>query len=355
MPPLNEAAYFDLVVIGGGILGLTAALRAHRERPDWSLLVIERGMPGDGATRWSAALSVAYAATPRHRELVEESLASFREAPLSAYVRPLPALVIVSRAAADELQSGIVTGPLSAAAESDRKALMEAYPDLLVHAGEELLTATGTVFTVDVPALVHDALAAGPRLAYWSGARAVRVRRAARGFAVETQAGLVAGAARVVIATGPWPPPPVEGAPPPEGIRIKRVAALHLARPPGDLPAVFFPESDCFLLPQRHDILFSFPRDVWLSPSPESTGNFEQADLEAGLAFLQARSESLAAAVMGGRAFCDSYAPDRLPLVETHPAAPGVVWLLGGSGSGVRLAPALAARAVSALGGSPDP
>jgi glycine/D-amino acid oxidase-like deaminating enzyme len=94
--PSSDDPCFDLVVIGGGILGLTTALIARRDQPEWSILVIDRGMPGGGATRWSAALSVSHAVSPRHRELVQESLARFRQfidTVKFAEVVPVPAAV----------------------------------------------------------------------------------------------------------------------------------------------------------------------------------------------------------------------------------------------------------------------
>lgn len=57
----------------------------------------------------------------------------------------------------------------------------------------------------------------------------------------------------------------------------------------------------------------------------------------------------MANAVVGDRAFCDGYLPARLPRVAEDPARPGVLLAGGGSGSGFRLAPALAELVVAGL------
>jgi glycine/D-amino acid oxidase-like deaminating enzyme len=81
-------------------------------------------------------------------------------------------------------------------------------------------------------------------------------------------------------------------------------------------------------------------------------GRANEEDLRCGTDAVRRRSPAAADAVTGGRAFCDGYAPNRLPVVTPHPDHPGLVSIRGGSGSGVRLAPALAAEALRAAGGS---
>jgi L-aspartate oxidase len=43
----------DIVVVGSGIAGLTAALSAHQARPDRSILLVTKSMLDDGSTRWA--------------------------------------------------------------------------------------------------------------------------------------------------------------------------------------------------------------------------------------------------------------------------------------------------------------
>ena len=75
---------------------------------------------------------------------------------------------------------------------------------------------------------------------------------------------------------------------------MKRVTALHLAAPTGPaVPAVLFPADDQFLLPGRHEALFSFYRDVWPAPGEPLLPGIDAADVEQpGLVYVQGGSGS---------------------------------------------------------------
>ncbi|MEV4580454.1 FAD-dependent oxidoreductase [Nonomuraea jabiensis] len=157
-------------------------------------------------------------------------------------------------------------------------------------------------------------------------------------------------ARRVILATGPWPLPAL---PEPVPTRIKRVAALKAELPvrPGD-PIVFFPEDDLFFLPGTDGTaMISFDRGCWDQDPADVDGSLDDGDLRIGLAAVRARSTAAASAVIGGQAFCDRYTGDRLPYVWNSAGSPGLAAIMAGSGSGIRLAPGLAARAVSAVEG----
>jgi D-arginine dehydrogenase len=124
---------------------------------------------------------------------------------------------------------------------------------------------------------------------------------------------------------------------------------------PTGAPLVSFMDDDVFVLPGGDgSALVSFYREEW-DPDPDALdGRPADADIAAGVGALARRSRLLAAAVTGGRAFCDLYTPHRLPRVITHPHVPGIAAIRGGSGSGVRLAPALANAALDAVAGHVD-
>src|SRR3984957_13946963 len=43
----------DMVVVGSGIAGVTAALSAHQARPDRNILLVTKSVLDDGSTRWA--------------------------------------------------------------------------------------------------------------------------------------------------------------------------------------------------------------------------------------------------------------------------------------------------------------
>jgi glycine/D-amino acid oxidase-like deaminating enzyme len=356
--------FCDLVVVGGGILGITLVMLVRDARPDWSVTLIDRGAPGGGATRWSGALVVPYGPDSRSRELMAASWRCFQRAPLRAYLRQVPAFGVVSESQLDEIQSAMIPGPLPLATEQDLLRLRTCYPDLRIGDDEVVLNAGDRAGVVDVAALVDDVLRFDD-LRVWSGSLVQRVSRTQGGWVVVTAAGAEVHARHVVLATGPWTPPDVEpdvfG---PRRVRVKRVAALHVEAPHarqraepcdgeaphagGRCPAVLFPSDDLFVLPDRHHLLVSFYRDEWLRADVPLTSGATAEDLRLGRAALKGRSPALERRVVGGRAFYDAYTSDRVPIVRPG-VKDGIVEITGGSGSGVRFAPALAALALTTL------
>jgi glycine/D-amino acid oxidase-like deaminating enzyme len=186
----------------------------------------------------------------------------------------------------------------------------------------------------------------------WEGVRVEDVEPEGDAFLLRAHTGDRLRSRHAVLATGPWLADEPGQGPPGWGLRVKKVAALHLAlRPRPDDPAIVFCGEDAFLLPMPAAgfTLFSFCCDTW-DVRPHSAGLLiERHELDAALGVLARRSARLAASHAGGRAFCDGYLPGRLPLVCEDPGRPGVLLAGGCSGSGFRLAPALAELALDRL------
>jgi glycine/D-amino acid oxidase-like deaminating enzyme len=329
---------------------------ARNERPEWSVLVVDRGRPGGGATSWTAGLSDPMAQDPHRRKLVESSMTCFAGAPFSWYVTARPALAVVTAGERERLIGAVVGPPPVPASAEEMAWLARTYPDLVVEPDEEVLSIPGGLFVVDCAALVGALPEHG--VSVWPGCRVERVERRTGGWVLTTTTDTEITAARVVLATGPWPAPDVvlDGEPlPGPDFQVKRVAALHVRAPrPASPPRVVaIPGDDLFLLPTASETLVSYDRNSWLRPGAEPTGEFDADDLAAGVAVLRRRSEALSTDVIGGRAAYDGYTAARQPLVDTRIAHRGLAWVVGGSGSGAHLAPGLAAAAIRALSGHP--
>jgi D-arginine dehydrogenase len=371
---------FDLVVIGAGVVGALVACRATERCPRWRILVLDRSAVASGATRWSAGLDIPLGHSPWRRELCAESMAWFdrrrREAP-ELPIADLPLACVVSRARLSEVSSWFVGPPPRQAAAADLAQLREAYPDLRLAADQVLLVgaACRRAAAADLSRQLLAALP-GDRVAVWEATAVTSVETGpAGGLAVELAAGRRLPARRVVLATGPWALlGPGAALARDAGIRVKKVAALHLdaSCSPGQ-PVLLFLDEDAFLLPlgearlaaagardrqhalRRQQLLFSFNCRTWdCEPDP---GRLIIAEAERGeaLACLARYCPELARQAAGGRVFCDAYGPDRSPVVAAAPGMPGVVLAGAGSGSGVRLAPALARQALERLLAVPAP
>lgn len=333
----------DLAVVGGGILGCLTAHEAARA--GLRVVLLERSTVAAGATGWSAGVSFPLAATAGHRRLVRHSASAYdrlRDTEAGRFLRPVPMVYVVGRERLDAFRARVVGTRPRLATAGERERVERMLPGVRVGDDEELVTHDGHGFAVDARGL-----------AAWLVSTGVVVHTGQHVMSVHPSGDehLVVGedaewsARRVVLATGPWSGPgPVEPA-----VRVKRVAALHadLDTEPGD-PLVYFFDDDLFVLPAPGGgpALVSFYRDAWDVDPAQVTGQPDAEDLRLGIEAVGRRSTALVAAVTGGRAFCDAYTPDRLPVVTAH--RPGLVSVRGGSGSGVRLAPALAVDALRA-------
>ena len=351
---MEPLAHRDLVVVGGGVLGLAAAWVARLRRPDWSILVLEQARIGTGATLWSAGLSLPIAPTGL-REIVrqaERGLEELADRIPRGTIASVPFFVVVSRRARAALDAAVVGPPFRPATPGDVRALRAAYPDLAIDGDEVVLDAASRARVVDAPRLAASLarlLVESGRSACWEGARVDAIRPADDGRVVRLHAGATVAARRVVVATGPWAPPP--GGDVGEDLPRKRVVALHVDAPVLPRAGVLFADDDLFLLPVPASgyLLASFRRGEPTPVGAAPDAGVTEDHLDAGTRVLARRVPSLAGRVVGGRAFVDAYAPDRAPAPRVSRDRSLVV-LDGGSGSGVRLALGLAEAAVGLLG-----
>ena len=112
-----------------------------------------------------------------------------------------------------------------------------------------------------------------------------------------------------------------------------------------------FAHEDAFVLPvpATGTSIFSFYRDSWDVEPDRQPLAIDSDDLADGATALARRGRALVGRIVGGRAFCDAYAPERVPIVAADTELPQVVYAGGGSGSGSRLAPGIAKAALDAL------
>ncbi|GAA3935785.1 hypothetical protein GCM10022244_50300 [Streptomyces gulbargensis] len=362
----------DLLIIGGGMVGTTAAWAAARHAPGSRIVLVDRGEPGGGTSAHSAALIVPYAPDAAHRALMGEAAALLAETPLAGFQRTVPMLFVTAQDNVTTAAGRFLGSPLPVADATRLAALHAAYPDLRLGRGETVLDAGDRCTLLDVPAWITAVLdgttpdAPAPRVL--TRTTVTRVRADGDGWAADTADGSVLRARRVLLATGPWPAPEIvcdadavttsvtdpvtSQGEPSAATTTKLVAALHLA--PGALrdrphtPGVVFLDDDLFVLPGATPLV-SFAARRILADGEDPRAGLPADEKAEGVRALARRLPALARQVTGGRCFPDTYTPGRLPVVDRPAAAPGLVRITGCSGSGVRFAPALAARAVRLL------
>ena len=347
---------FDLMVVGGGIVGAMTGHFASIDHPRWRIGVVDRSLGSMGATGHSAGLDLPYGQTAakRRQSAVSRRLyAELRRTLPGLPLFELPLLFVVSAARRAELEEGLAAGVPRDATGEEIDRLGAAIPELRLPEGMQVVAGCPGGYG-DAGVVARTLLANLRRssaAAIWEGTEVREVRPIDGHFVLSTADGRQVEAARVVVATGPWMRQgPAAEAASAVGLKTKKIVALHVDRAPrGGEPIVYFFDDDAFLLPlaDRGHWLFSFSCQTWdVEPTgPEMTISSE--DRRHGLQVLARYCPAWPSLTHSGRVFCDAYSPDRTPIA--HRMAPNLVLAGGCSGSGFRLAPALAQEALTLL------
>lgn len=344
----------DLVVIGGGIIGSMAAYLARQKNPKWSILLVDRSLVADGATKYSAGLDIPYGFNETQKDYSRLSTAIYRQ--LSRDIPELPVhevalFGIVSRTRVEAVRAGFTTHSIRIATGSEIIRLYDSFPDLIISADQVVIT--GCAATYGFPAITTSLIVKRlqqQRVECWEGVEIRSVAGPADGFQLTTGDGRTLATRRVIAATGPWLlAEPTRACAAQAGVRIKKVAALHINRSPAmHDPLLMLFDEDAFLLPlaQRRQWVFSFTSQEWDCTPEISRLRVSDDDRQRALSVLNRYCPSFVSACHGGRVFCDGYTPERVPLVAPFRGAPNFVVAGAGCGSGYRLAPAVALKAL---------
>ncbi|MER7512948.1 FAD-dependent oxidoreductase [Streptomyces lavendulae] len=345
-----------VAVVGAGILGVLIAREILTRDPAATVTVLDRDMIGSGATRRSAGLHFPRGANDTVRTLAAESerfYADLHTARPDLPIHPLGMTVLAPESAEERLREVYlpeaklrwtaelppVVGPLPenfGAWEGDGCQ----YAD--VHALTQLLAAE-----------------LRPRVAFREGVAVTSVAAGPGGARLTLTGGATLTAEHVVIAPGPWLAEPAwRDLVAPLGARVKKIVALHIDRAPapGDRAVVLHAE-DAFLLPFHHrgHWLFSYTCREWDVEPAAVDPALTAGHLREARALLTRYAPDLAAHCRSGRVFCDAYGPGGTPLVTALDPYGRLVFAGAASGSGYRLAPALAARAADLIPSLPSP
>ena len=346
---------FDLAIIGTGIIGATTAYLAHVHRPEWHIALLDRSFIGDGATHYSAALDLPFGRTTRQRAMVARSVSFYRD--LKARypelpIREIPFVLVAPAKDIANAAAAFIDADLYLASAQEWRQVGLKYPGLTLP--QEYLAMMGSNARYSSPTQLTSALVNKARndnnVECWEGAEVRNVEDIPCGHMLILGDGRRIAAKRVVIATGPWLTSGPGGAfSQAAGIRIKKVAAMHIdCCPPPDAPVLYFAAEDAFLLPfqEQGKLLLSFTAQEWDCPAEISRLRIDPGDRALALSILNRYCPALAEHCSGGRVFCDAYSQDRAPFVARISTSHSLVVAGACSGSGVRLAPAIALEAL---------
>jgi glycine/D-amino acid oxidase-like deaminating enzyme len=350
----------DLIVVGSGIVGAMTALFALQRHPTWRVLVVDRSMIGCGSTMYSAYMDFPYGPGPDKRAMAERSAQLYQQlrAQRSLAIRDLAMIGICAPERLEAVSHGLVGSPPGQPwSEANRAMLKRAIVGFTPPVGTVGITGLQAAVCTDqmLPETILRGLAADGRCMCLEGVEVSNVTRGAgqAGLEVRTRDGRRFDAARVALCLGPWLPGALQGiARATVPVRVKKVVALHIPiAPPLDAPLIYLFDDEAFLLPQPEKCrwLFSFRSEEWDCLPEVSSLQISTSDWARATSILRRYLPTGAGLELGGRVFCDAYTATGEPLVQLLPELPGCVVAGAGSGSGFRLAPAIAERAVALL------
>ncbi|MEU6280211.1 FAD-dependent oxidoreductase [Streptomyces sp. NPDC047028] len=357
----GEAPHYDLAVVGAGAVGALAAYYAVRRDPGRRVAVITHAGRGTGATRLSAGFDTPTGHNPAQRALAARSTALFdglATALGDAGRAPVDVRWLVTRENTAALDATMADGGRTRPVTGEQRTLLDRTFPGLAHGDDQALLATAPM-TVGRPQWLADRLLdevlGRPGNLLLEGLRVTDVRRAGGRVELVAADGSRITAAKAVLAPGPWAlDGPVAAAARARGARVKKVVAFHvMVPPPPGAPALVLEDADAFLLPDRPGgrWIFSITSPDW-DRGPGEPLAVDTRDRELALALLARHVPGFLPHLLGGRVFSDCFTPGHVPVVDTVGGA-DVVMAIGGSGSGYRLAPAMAEDALDLLDGRP--
>ena len=354
-----------IAVIGAGIAGCLIARELAARDPEATITVFDRDLVGSGVTRRSAGVSMVRGSTPRTARMSRFShdyYAALRAADPQLPIHPVNARLILT-GAVDGTSGPSDLGYSPDHIGSSAAGLADQLDnDLRLPPGTRLHRIDGC-HHADVYALTQVIAAQTRQTGTVSFAESVKVTDLAvngtgtsPGVTLSTSDGNRRTFDQAVLAPGPWLNDPAwHDLVAPLGLRVKKIVAMHLDRPPKpDDELIIFEAEDAFLLPVAHrgHWLLSYTRIEWdVDPDAIAAGiGLSPGDVEAARETLRPYSPALADACVSGRVCCDAYSPSREPVVTALGGTDGAVVFAGAAnGSGYRLAPAIATEAVDLL------
>ncbi|MGH3934299.1 MAG: NAD(P)/FAD-dependent oxidoreductase [Pseudonocardiaceae bacterium] len=341
-------AGYEVVVVGGGIVGAATAFHLAR-RGAGRVLVCEQGMPpGRGATTRSGGLIRQNHTARCDIELAVRGTRVFQH--WSEHVGPEPVYtrtgfaVLVDVRYADHLAKNVAAvnevGGASSVIEPDT--LTELHPGLRVPPDVVVGYEPDGGYADPAAAALSLLAAAGRHGAVVAeGVRVLGLARTGdRLTGVRTSLGVI-GADRVVLCAGAWTGPMLAdvGIELPLVARRIGVARAWIGAAPGDLPICIDDTFGTYFRPADGGALyFGVPLDPAVDPGTEPEPMTEQAASQAAARLAQRVPGLRAGRLVAARVGVDGYSPDRRPVIGA--AGPEGLYLCTAfSGGGVKVAP----------------
>jgi glycine oxidase len=340
----------DLVVLGGGIAGLTAALAAAER--GMRITLVDQARPGAASRASAGMLAPSIAGLPESvrpaaieaRDVYPRFLAMLRDR--TDIDVPLDRQGILELATSERELEQCAARAGASAIRLDARALASLEPALAAHAGAIHHPDDGAVDNVTLMAALDVAVARHPRIA--------RITDEVSSFdargnlpAFRSRGGTRYASRRLLVANGAWAGT-LPGLPRPLPVRPVRGQLVQLEGLPIRHVAHM---ADGYLVPRGGTLI--------VGATSEEAG-FDSHTTPRGLASLRAIA-TRAVPVLGHAIVADHWAglrpiaPDGLPIYGADPTVPALAYACGLSRNGILFAPWAAAQLATVLAGGTSP
>lgn len=345
---------FDLVIVGAGITGTFAAYLAAEKQKGLRILLIDRGLLGGGTTHYSLGLDYPYGHTELKQTMTKESITLWNDLLplLSDLQREVPLYGLVSREKWPKVKNGLLN---KNAVQTDSQFDTRIKPRF----SKDQILLTGLSCKYNQTREITQRLARrfasmSENNKLWECIEVKGIEPGPTSFSLDLVGHPAIITEKLLLCMGPWiVQSPFMDFFKDTQVRTKKIVSLFIDKPPQLTdPAFFFFDEDAFLLPMTESSrwMFSFTIYTWDCHPNAPLWEITAEDRQVGISLLEKYLPEFVPYCHGGRAFCDAYHHDWTPLITASKAYKNLVVATGGSGSGFRLAPSMASRALHSLG-----
>ena len=345
---------WDMVVVGAGIVGITTANELAKAYPEQRILLLDQDLPGHGATRYSIGMDFPYGQTSEKRAMSATARDFYRKLKAED-----PQLKIYRKAFYGIIHRDKVPDLLAASFDGVRLAnqdeiefLFREHPGLQLSEDDAVLTGCEASYanTLSVSLALLDQFRSAGNSEVYEGAKVVQVHQLDDGVELQLEGGTSLQTQQLVLATGPWLPQNlVNESTKVPSLAVKKIVCFNLSKAFTRVtPMIYFFDHDTFLMPtpERGGAVLSISSKEWNCQPNSASLNVNADELADKEKVLNKYYPELLSQVVGNRVFCDAYRPDFTAIAQPLKDHPNIVIAGGGSGSGFRLAPAIALSVV---------
>ncbi len=350
---ISDTPNYDIVIVGGGILGVLCAYYANLKWPDKKIAILEKGLIGKGVTDYSAYLDVPYSTTPYKQKLTRESRLLYDELLIKYPHLPITAASLIGICNTNKIHEVINNLSSRKPSIGSREKFQEHVPDdfQLMVQNDYFYNTSGHYAYGNVAPILASELIKKDTVTIYESTKVKDITEDQNRYLIQTNYGLHIETTAVIDATGPWM---TKGFSQndilSDTLRIKKIVALHINAIPWDnAPILYFFDDDAFLCPQPHASrwLFSYRCNDWDFDIDTDEFEITEKNVSNAIDVLNKYNPAMKDKIIGGRVHCDVYSSNGDPIVKKTKTNYTVVGAPGGSG--FRLAPGIATEAISLL------